>query len=72
MAEDQKDTQKEFKSFCEGIPFADMMRKMMDAKKSGSPFNCAEMMREMMTQSSRAQEEPEENKEEESHVKDKR
>jgi hypothetical protein len=45
---------------------------MMDAKKSGSPFNCAEMMREMMTQSSRAQEEPEETKEEESHVKDKR
>jgi hypothetical protein len=72
MAEDQKNTQKEFKSFCEGIPFADMMRKMMDAKKSGSPFNCAEMMREMMTQSSRAQEEPEETKEEESHVKDKR
>ncbi|MGD0626167.1 MAG: hypothetical protein ABSB32_15800 [Thermodesulfobacteriota bacterium] len=48
MAEDQKNTRKEFKSFCEGIPFADMMRKMMDAKKSGSPFNCAEMISQMM------------------------
>ena len=48
MAEDQKNTQKEFKSFCEGMPFADMMQKMMDAKKSGSPFNCAEMMSQMM------------------------
>ena len=48
MAEDQKNAQKEFKSFCEGVPFADMMRKMMDAKKSGTPFNCAEMMSQMM------------------------
>jgi hypothetical protein len=48
MAEDQKNTQKEFQSCCEGMPFADMMRKMMEAKKSGSPFNCAEMMSQMM------------------------
>jgi hypothetical protein len=48
MAEDQKNTQKEFKSFCEGMPFADMMQKMVDAKKSGSPFNCAEIMSQMM------------------------
>ncbi len=48
MAEEQKNTQKEFKSCCEGMPFADMMRKMMEAKKSGSSFNCAEMMLQMM------------------------
>ena len=48
MAEDQKKTQKEFQSCCEGMPFGDMMRKMMEAKKSGSPFDCAEMMSQMM------------------------
>ena len=48
MAEEQKNTQKEFQSCCEGMPFADMMGKMMEAKKSGSPFNCAEMMSQMM------------------------
>jgi hypothetical protein len=48
MAEDQKDTQKEFKSCCEGMPFEDMMGKMMDAKESGSSFNCAEVMSQMM------------------------
>jgi hypothetical protein len=48
MAEDQKNTQKEFQNFCEGMPFADMMRKMMEAKKAGRPFNCAEMMSQMM------------------------
>jgi hypothetical protein len=48
MAEDQKKTQKEFQNCCEGMPFADMMRKMVEAKKSGSPFNCAEMISQMM------------------------
>jgi len=48
MAEDQKNTQKEFQKFCEGMPFADMMRKMMEAKMTGHPFNCAEMMSHMM------------------------
>ena len=48
MAEDQKKVQEESKSCCEGMPFADMMRKMMEAKKSGSPFNCAGMMSQMM------------------------
>ncbi len=48
MAEDQKNTQKEFQSYRKGMPFADMMRKMMEAKKSGSPFNCAEMLAQMM------------------------
>jgi hypothetical protein len=48
MAEDQKDTGKEFQNFCKGMPFADMMRKMMEAKKAGHSFNCAEMMSQMM------------------------
>ncbi len=48
MAEEQKNTQKEFQSCCEGMPFAEMLRKMMEAKKSGSPVNCAEMMSQMM------------------------
>jgi len=48
MAEDQKNSQKGFQTCCEGMPFADMMRKMMEAKKAGHPFNCAEMMSRMM------------------------
>jgi hypothetical protein len=48
MAENRENDPKEFKGCCEGMPFADMMRKMMEAKKSGSPFNCAEMMSQMM------------------------
>ncbi len=48
MAEDQKNTQKEFPGCCEGMPFAEMMRKMMEAKKSGASFHCAEMMSQMM------------------------
>ncbi len=47
MAEDQKDTQGKSQGCCEGMPFADMMRKMMEGKKAGS-FNCAEMMSQMM------------------------
>ena len=48
MAEDQKNIRKEFQSFCDGMPCADMMRKMMEAKKAGSSFNCAEMVSHMM------------------------
>jgi hypothetical protein len=48
MAEKHEKNQKEFQGCCEGMPFADMMRKMVEAKKSGSPFNCAEMMSQMM------------------------
>ena len=45
---DQENTQKEFQACCEGMPFADMMRKMTEAKKTGHPVNCAEMMSQMM------------------------
>jgi hypothetical protein len=45
---DQENTHKEFRSCCEGMPFADMMRKMTEAKKAGQPFDCGEMMSRMM------------------------
>ena len=48
MAEDTKNTQKEFQKFCQGMDFTNLMRKMMEAKKEGHPFNCAEMMSRMM------------------------
>ena len=48
MTEEQKKTQEGFQSCCGGMPFADMMRKMMEGKKGGSPFNCAEMMSQIM------------------------
>ncbi len=63
MAEEQKKAQEEFKSCCEGMPFADMMRKMMEAKKSGSAFNCAEMMSQMMQMCCGAAKKKEETKE---------
>ena len=48
MAEEQKKTEEGFQSFCGGMPCGDMMRKMLEAKKSGQSFNCAEMMSQMM------------------------
>jgi hypothetical protein len=44
----QENTQKEFQGCCEGMPFTDMMRKMMETKKTGHHFNCAEVMSQMM------------------------
>lgn len=46
MKEDQKNTTKEFRQFCEGMPFAEMMRKMMGQQGVDSP--CAEMMKKIM------------------------
>ena len=48
MAEDSQNTQKEFEKFCKGMNFADMMRKMMAAKKVPGSFKCAERMSPMM------------------------
>ena len=48
MSEEQKNSEKGFPGCCAGMPLGDMMRKMMEAKKSGAPFNCAEMMSQMM------------------------
>jgi hypothetical protein len=48
MAEEQRQTLKDFCSFFEGTPCAEMMRTMMEAKKEGRGFNCTEMMPRMM------------------------
>jgi hypothetical protein len=60
MAGEQKKTQEEFQSCCQGMPFAEMMRKMIESKKSGSPFNCAEMMSQMMQKCCETKKEKEE------------
>ena len=48
MADDQKNIPKEFLGCCEGMPFAEMMRKMMEAKKAASSCDCRVMMSRMM------------------------
>ncbi len=48
MAEDTKNTQKEFQKLCEGMDWAEIMRKMTEAKKAGLPFDCKGMMSRMM------------------------
>jgi hypothetical protein len=47
MANEQKKDEKEFQNFCQGMPFADMMKKMMGAEKGGLPCDCTEMMSRM-------------------------
>ena len=48
MADEQKDAGKGFQSFCQSMPFGDMMKKMMmEAGKGGFPCDCAEMMARM-------------------------
>ena len=59
MVENQQNTPKEFPSFFEGTPFADMMRKMMGAKKADHRFNCIEMMSQMMQMGCRARDKKE-------------
>jgi hypothetical protein len=44
MAGEQNKTREGWQGCCGGMP----MRKMLEAKKSGQPFNCAEMMSQMM------------------------
>jgi hypothetical protein len=65
MAEDLK----KIKGCCEGMPFAELMRKMKGRQGLGSP--CAELMQKMMKERSKVQNKAEEAKEEESHVKGK-
>ena len=48
MADNQKSGEQEFLNCCEGMPFADMMRKMMEERPEGKPFNFVEMMGKMM------------------------
>jgi len=46
---------------------AEMMEKIMERQDDGGSFDCAEMMRKMMKECSRVQEEPEKSKEEVYH-----
>jgi len=48
MAEEQKQSPKDFRAFFEGTPCAEMMRKMVEGKKEGKAFDCAEIMSKMM------------------------
>jgi len=63
VVEEQKKTQEGFQSFCGRMPCGDMMRKMLEAKKSGQPFNCAEMMSQMIQKFCESREKKEETKE---------
>ncbi len=80
---DKKDSQKEFSTCFEKLPFAEMMQKMMSQQGIGSlcaemmkkimeqkepaSFNCLEMMREMMKDCCKVQEKPGKSKEEVYH-----
>jgi hypothetical protein len=46
---------------------AEMMKKIVEQQEDGCSFDCAEMMRKMMKECFKVQEEPEKSKEEVSH-----
>jgi hypothetical protein len=48
MAKNQKKTLEDFRTFFEGTPCAEIMRKMMEGKAEGQRFSCAEMMPQMI------------------------
>ena len=50
MTDEQENTKKEFPSCCEGMPFAEMMQKMMSQRGENRGFDCAEIMQKMMDQ----------------------
>jgi hypothetical protein len=52
MADKRKNTGEEFFNCCEGMPFAEMMRNMMDQEGGSHDFDCAEMMQKMRDQES--------------------
>jgi hypothetical protein len=47
MADEPKKAERGFQGSCQGMPLAEMMKKMMEAEKGGLPCNCAEMMSRM-------------------------
>ncbi len=63
MVEEQKKTEEGFQGFCGGMPCGDLMRKMMEAKKSGQPLNWPEMVSQMMKKFLASREKKEETKE---------
>ena len=64
MTDERKNTQAEFSNCCQGMDFAEMMRKMMDQEGVCHGFDCAEMMQKMMTMYCRPGQEKEETTEE--------
>ena len=48
MSNEQKNSKEETCNCCEGMPFAEMMQKMMNQRGEGLGFDCAEMMSQMM------------------------
>ena len=48
MSDEQKNTKEETLNCCEGIPFAEIMQKMMNQQGEGLGFDCSEMMSQMM------------------------
>jgi hypothetical protein len=64
MAHKRKSTPEEFINCCEGMDFAEMMRKIMDQKGGCHDFDCSEMMQKMMTMCGRSGQGKEETTEE--------
>ncbi len=60
MTENQKTAQKEFQAFFKEMPCAEMMQKMMEAKKAGHGFDCASMMSQMRQMCCRSRDRKEE------------
>ncbi len=63
MSEEQKKIHEGFQRFCGGMPCGEMMQKMLKAEKTDPPFNCAEMMSQMMQGCCGKKEKKEESKE---------
>ena len=52
MTNEQKNSKKEVRNFCEGVDFDQMMRNMISQRGEELDSNCAEMMQKMMDKDS--------------------
>jgi hypothetical protein len=68
MAKQGKNAMEDFSKMFEGTPCAEMMRKMMEGKREGQRFSCAEMMPQMIQRWCGAKEEKEETSKESKEV----
>lgn len=50
MSDEQKNTKDQTLTCCEGMPFGEMMRKMMNQQGEGLNFNCTEIIQKMTNQ----------------------
>ena len=64
MSDEQKNTKEKTLNCCEGMPFAEMMQKMMNQQGEGLGFDCSEMMSQMTTMCCQQQDEREETRKE--------